>query len=101
MAGEVLEHFGHVDVVIANAGIAGAIRPMHEITYEEWQDCLITDLDGLDLAFRRVIAPVIKVGRGGSLIAVSSTTGKRPLPERTPDSAAQLGAIGLARRLAL
>ncbi|TMF69993.1 MAG: SDR family oxidoreductase [Chloroflexi bacterium] len=101
MAGEVLEHFGHVDVVIANAGIAGAIRPMHEITYEEWQDCLITDLDGVYLTFRRFIAPMIKAGRGGSLIAVSSMTGKRPLPERTPYSAAKMGVIGLVRSLAL
>src|SRR5256885_14190597 len=101
MAGEVLEHFGHVDVVIANAGIAGAIRPMHEITYEEWQDCLITDLDGVYLTFRRFIAPMIKAGRGGSLIAVSSMTGKRPLGGRTPYSAAKMGVIGLVRTLAL
>jgi NAD(P)-dependent dehydrogenase (short-subunit alcohol dehydrogenase family) len=101
MTARVLDHFGHVDMVVANAGIAGAIRPMHEITYEEWQDCLTTDLDGVYLTFRRFIPQMIETGRGGSLLAVSSMTGKRPLPERTPYCAAKMGVIGLVRSLAV
>jgi NAD(P)-dependent dehydrogenase (short-subunit alcohol dehydrogenase family) len=101
MSAEVLERFGRVDVVVANAGIAGAIRPMHEITYDEWRDCLTTDLDGVYLTFRRFISRMIEEKRGGSLIALSSMTGKRPLPERTPYCAAKMGVIGLVRSLAL
>jgi NAD(P)-dependent dehydrogenase (short-subunit alcohol dehydrogenase family) len=100
MANAVLDHYGQVDVVVANAGIAGAIRPMHEITYEEWRECIGTDLDGVYLTFRRFIPAMIS-GGGGSLIALSSMTGKRPLPERTPYGAAKMGVIGLVRSLAL
>lgn len=100
MAKAVLDHFGRVDVVVANAGIAGVIRPMHEITYEEWRECIAIDLDGVYLTFRRFIPGMIDAG-GGSLIAVSSITGKRPLPERTPYGAAKMGIIGLVRSLAL
>jgi NAD(P)-dependent dehydrogenase (short-subunit alcohol dehydrogenase family) len=100
MARAVLDHFGKVDVVVANAGIAGAIRPMHEITYEEWRECIGIDLDGVYLTFRRFIPGMISAG-GGSLIALSSMTGKRPLPERTPYAAAKMGVIGLVRSLAL
>jgi NAD(P)-dependent dehydrogenase (short-subunit alcohol dehydrogenase family) len=101
MADTVLKHFGRVDVIVANAGIAGAIRPMHEITYDEWRDCLTTDLDGVYLTFRRFIPAMIEAGQGGSLIALSSMTGKRPLPERTPYCAAKMGVIGLVRSLAM
>jgi NAD(P)-dependent dehydrogenase (short-subunit alcohol dehydrogenase family) len=101
MAATVLDHYGRVDVVVANAGIAGAIRPMHEITYEEWRDCIATDLDGVYLTFRRFIGPMIDAGRGGSLIALSSAVGKRPLIERTPYAAAKMGVIGLVRTLAV
>jgi len=101
MAAAVLDHFGKVDVVVANAGIAGAIKPMHEITYEEWRDCLTTDLDGVYLTFRRFIPAMVEAGQGGSLIALSSITGKRPLPDRTPYAAAKMGVIGLVRTLAL
>src|SRR5882762_11343258 len=55
MARAVLAHFGKVDVVVANAGIAGAIRPMHEISYAEWRECIGIDLDGVYLTFRRFI----------------------------------------------
>src|SRR6266550_2093437 len=51
MAKALLDHSGKVDVVVANAGIAGAIRPMHEITYEEWRECIGIDLDGVYLTF--------------------------------------------------
>jgi NAD(P)-dependent dehydrogenase (short-subunit alcohol dehydrogenase family) len=101
MARAVLDRFGKVDVVVANAGIAGAIRPMHEITYDEWRECIGTDLDGVYLTFRRFIPAMIESSQGGSLVAVSSMTGKRPLPERTPYGAAKMGVIGLVRSLAL
>jgi NAD(P)-dependent dehydrogenase (short-subunit alcohol dehydrogenase family) len=101
MARAALDRFGKVDVVVANAGIAGAIRPMHELTYEEWRECVGTDLDGVYLTFRRFIPGMIESTHGGSLIAVSSMTGKRPLPERTPYGAAKMGVIGLVRSLAL
>src|SRR5438093_7936622 len=39
--------------------------------------------------------------RPGSLIAISSITGKRPLSQRTPYAAAKMGVIGLVRTLAL
>jgi len=38
--------------------------------------------------------------RDGSLIAISSMTGKRPLHGRTPYAAAKMGVIGLVRTLA-
>src|SRR5262249_31315854 len=93
MAAAVLDRFEGIDVVIANAGIAGAIRPMHEITFAEWRDCLATDLDGVYLTFRRFIPSLIERGRGGSLIALSSAVGKRPLLQRTPYAAAKMGVI--------
>ncbi len=38
-----LDHFGRVGFVVGYAGIAGAIRPTHEITCEERRGCLIND----------------------------------------------------------
>jgi NAD(P)-dependent dehydrogenase (short-subunit alcohol dehydrogenase family) len=38
MGARVLEAFPRVDHVVANAGIVGPTRPLHEITYAEWRD---------------------------------------------------------------
>jgi NAD(P)-dependent dehydrogenase (short-subunit alcohol dehydrogenase family) len=100
LAEAVFDRFGGVDVIVANAGIAGPTKPMHEIPPEEWRLCIATDLDGVFLTFRPFV-PRLITQRSGSLIAVSSMTGKRPLAGRTPYAAAKLGVIGLCRSLAL
>lgn len=93
------EELGPVDAVVANAGVAGPTAPLHEITLEDWRDTLATDLDGVFLTFRAFIPALIQ-RRTGSLIAISSMTGKRPLHGRTPYAAAKMGVIGLVRTLA-
>lgn len=91
---------GPVHTVVANAGVAGPTAPMHEITLDEWRDCVATDLDGVFLTFRAFVPSMIIV-RAGNLIAISSMTGKRPLPGRTPYAASKMGVLGLVRTLAL
>jgi NAD(P)-dependent dehydrogenase (short-subunit alcohol dehydrogenase family) len=91
---------GRVHTVVANAGIAGPTAPLHEIQLAEWRNCLATDLDGVFLTFRALVPAMIESG-AGSLIAISSMTGKRPLHGRTPYAAAKMGVIGLVRTLAV
>ena len=93
------EQIGPVHTVVANAGIAGPTAPLHEITLADWRETIATDLDGVFLTFRAFI-PAMIGRRDGSLIAISSMTGKRPLPGRTPYAAAKMGVIGLVRALA-
>jgi len=93
------EQIGPVHAVVANAGTAGPTAPLQEIALEDWRETLATDLDGVFLTFRAFIPAMI--GRqAGSLIAISSMTGKRPLHGRTPYAAAKMGVIGLVRTLA-
>ncbi|MDX6336739.1 MAG: hypothetical protein QOG05_4079 [Streptosporangiaceae bacterium] len=93
-------NLGRVHTVVANAGIAGPTAPLHEIQLAEWRNCLATDLDGVFLTFRAFVPAMIESG-AGSLVAISSMTGKRPLHGRTPYAAAKMGVIGLVRTLAV
>jgi NAD(P)-dependent dehydrogenase (short-subunit alcohol dehydrogenase family) len=93
------ERLGPVHTVVANAGIAGPTAPLHEITLADWRETIAVDLDGVFLTFRAFI-PAMIGRRAGSLIAISSITGKRPLHGRTPYAAAKMGVIGLVRTLA-
>ena len=99
MSTEAQRWAGRVDAVVANAGIAGPTELLHEMELAQWRECLATDLDGVFLTFRRFIPAMIE-RRSGSLIAISSVTGKRPLTGRTPYAAAKMGVIGLVRTLA-
>jgi NAD(P)-dependent dehydrogenase (short-subunit alcohol dehydrogenase family) len=100
MGKAVLERFGTVHTVVANAGIAGPTAPMHEIDLAAWRECMATDVDGVFLTFRAFIPAMIAAGTG-SLVAISSMTGKRPLHGRTPYAAAKMAVIGLVRTLAV
>jgi NAD(P)-dependent dehydrogenase (short-subunit alcohol dehydrogenase family) len=100
MADGVLDRWGSVHTVVANAGTAGPTAPLHEIGLADWRDCVATDLDGVFLTFRAFVPAMIEAGEG-ALIAISSMTGKRPLTGRTPYAAAKMGVIGLVRTLAL
>jgi NAD(P)-dependent dehydrogenase (short-subunit alcohol dehydrogenase family) len=100
LAAAVTERLDPVHTVVANAGVAGPTAPLHQIDLTEWRECLATDLDGVFLTFRAFLPAMIGAG-AGSLIAISSMTGKRPLHGRTPYAAAKMGVIGLVRTLAL
>jgi NAD(P)-dependent dehydrogenase (short-subunit alcohol dehydrogenase family) len=99
-AGTAIDELGPVHTVVANAGVAGPTALLHEMELADWRETLVTDLDGVFLTFRAFIPGLIERGEG-SLIAISSMTGKRPLLGRTPYSAAKMGVIGIVRTLAL
>ncbi len=90
---------GRVHTVVANAGIAGPTARCTRSASRTGAATAATDLDGVFLTFRAFIPALIAAGEG-SLIAVSSMTGKRPLHGRTPYAAAKMGVIGLVRTLA-
>jgi NAD(P)-dependent dehydrogenase (short-subunit alcohol dehydrogenase family) len=100
LADTVLAHFGRVDTVVANAGISGPTKPMVELSLAEWRETQAVNLDGVFLTFRSFAPAMIKQG-SGSLIAIGSIVGKRPLAGRSTYAAAKMGVIGLVRTLAV
>ncbi|GAY07987.1 SDR family NAD(P)-dependent oxidoreductase [Pseudonocardia sp. N23] len=95
----VADGLGQVHTVVANAGVPGPVAPLRDVTLAQWRDCLATNLDGVFLTFRAFL-PGLTARRAGSLIAVGSMTGKRPMADRGPYAASKLGLIGLVRTLA-
>ncbi|WP_017470513.1 SDR family oxidoreductase [Amphibacillus jilinensis] len=71
----IIEHFGKLDIVFANAGINGKVAPIENITPEEWDQTLETNLKGTFLTTKYAI-PYLKK-RGGSIVITSSINGNR------------------------
>ena len=68
------DRFGGIDVLVNNAGIAGANRPTHEITEEEWDSLMAVNVKGVFFCTKHAI-PYMKKARGGSIINLSSIYG--------------------------
>jgi SDR family mycofactocin-dependent oxidoreductase len=95
-----LAEFGHVDIVVANAGVL-SIGPGWEITEEEWDNVVGVNLKGVWQTAKAAIPHMIERGRGGSIIMTSSIAGLGPLNGMTHYTASKHGVTGLARNLAL
>src|SRR6185295_12972916 len=49
------DRFGGIDVLVNNAGIAGANRPTHEITEEEWDSLMAVNVKGVFFCTKHAI----------------------------------------------
>jgi NAD(P)-dependent dehydrogenase (short-subunit alcohol dehydrogenase family) len=96
---EAVAAFGGLDILINNVGIAGPTKPIEEITHEEFFSTLEVNLGGLFDATRAAI-PHLRASDAGRVVNLSSMSGKRPLPDRTPYTTAKMGVIGFTRTLA-
>ena len=96
---EGLDAFGHVDVVIANAGI-GCGGVSWEVTEENWRDVIDINLTGVFNATRATMPAMIERGEGGSIIMTSSVAGIIGYPNTAAYAAAKHGVIGLMKVLA-
>jgi SDR family mycofactocin-dependent oxidoreductase len=90
---------GRLDIVVANAGIVNYGRTW-EITEEQWQDVIDTNLTGVWKTVRATVPTLIEQGQGGSIIITSSVAGLKGLPFLAHYAASKHGVTGLAKVLA-
>jgi 3-oxoacyl-[acyl-carrier protein] reductase len=93
-----VEKLDTLDVYFNNAGIPERVKPLQDITREEWDEVLDVNLTALFLA-AQVAAP--KLAHGGLLLVTASIIANRPRPGLAAYVAAKSGVIGLAKALAL
>ena len=97
---DLLAEMGQLDVLCANAGIAGPTAPIEEVALDDWRACVGVNLEGAFLAAKHA-APLMKKAQRGAIIVTSSTAGIYGYPNRAPYAAAKWGVIGLMKTLAM
>src|SRR5260370_652894 len=92
------EHFGHVDLLVANAGIwEGA--PIEEMSEALWDRVIDANLKGTWAACRAVV-PFMKRAHSGAIVILSSTAGQRGEAGYSNYAASQGGQISFTKSLA-
>ncbi|CUH87992.1 Pyridoxal 4-dehydrogenase [Phaeobacter sp. CECT 5382] len=97
---EISEVWGGVDVLCANAGIAGPTALVEDVALADWRNCVSVNLEGAFLAAKHA-TPLMKAARAGSIIVTSSTAGQYGYPNRAPYAAAKWAMVGLTKTLAM
>jgi len=92
--------FGRIDVLVNNAGIAGAEKPVLDLERREWEDALAVNLLGPALLARAVARGMVE-RRQGRIINVASIAGLAPVSRLGPYCVSKAALIQLTRVMAL
>lgn len=89
--------FGGLDIAVNNAGVVGPFKPLADVTPEEWNEPLATNLTAAFLGARVQIPAMLKRG-GGSIVFTSSFVGSSVgIPGMAAYGASKAGLMGLVR----
>jgi 3-oxoacyl-[acyl-carrier protein] reductase len=90
--------FGHVDILVANAG--GPPRGYFEdMTDEQWQGAFDVSLLSV-VRLVRAVLPSMKARRWGRILTIQSVSVKQPIPELLLSNAVRPGVAGMMKTLA-
>jgi 3-oxoacyl-[acyl-carrier protein] reductase len=92
-----VERFGGLDILVNNAGI-GVFKPVHELTPEEWDTTLETNLSGAFYCCREAI-PFMRQRGGGYIFNISSLAGVNPFAGGSAYNASKFGLNGFSEAL--
>ena len=87
-----LTEMGRIDVLCANAGIAGPTARIEDVVLDDWRSCVSVNLEGAFLAAKHA-TPLMKAQGEGSIVLTSSTAGLYGYPNRAPYAAAKWAVI--------
>ncbi|MQA12661.1 MAG: mycofactocin-coupled SDR family oxidoreductase [Pseudonocardiaceae bacterium] len=96
---EGIAELGHLDIVVANAGIA-SFGPSWELDEAMWRDMLDINLTGVWQTAKAAIPRLIEANNGGSLIFTSSIGGLKGIMNVGHYVSAKHGLVGLMRTMA-
>lgn len=97
---DVEEQLGGLDVLINNAGIAGATAPASDYPVDTWAAVVNINLTGTLMVTQRAI-PLLKESDAGSILVMSSLAGRFGYPNRIAYSTTKWGLVGFTKTLAL
>ena len=95
-----LHSLSKIDGLINNVGIAGPTKHLNDISIEEWQNTINTNLN-THFYFTKYAIPLLKKNKSGSIINLSSTAGLYGFPQRSAYAASKWAIIGLTKTLAM
>jgi len=99
MMARAVDEFGHLDIIVSNAGILIA-GPVDEFPAQKWRAVIDVNLVGYFLCAKHA-ARVMKPQRSGVIIQINSKSGKKGSYKNSAYAASKFGSIGLTQSIAL
>ena len=96
---QAVERLGPVEVLVNNAG-TGVLKPFEELTIEDWDRTMATNLRGLFLVTREVL-PGMRSRKRGAIVNIASLAGRNGFAGGTAYAASKHAVLGFSKCLML
>ena len=97
---QTINMFGSLDVALNNAGIGGKTGRISDLEERDWLNVINIDLTGVFYCMKQELTQMLKQ-KSGTIINISSISGKIGYPKSAHYAAAKHGIIGLTKTAAL
>lgn len=92
----VIKDFGKIDILVNNAGVS-RFKPLFELTTEEWEDVVFTNLRSVFIGSREAAK---RMPQGGRIINIASTRAAMSEPNSEAYASSKGGIVALTHALA-
>ena len=95
---KVVDHFGQLDVLVANAGV-GHFAAIDQLTEQQWKETIDTNLTGVFNSVKAGIEP-LKISKG-YIITIASLAGANFFENASAYNASKFGLVGFSQAIML
>ena len=100
MAAHAVAAHGGLDIWVNNAGIGYIMKPLLEVTPDDWGAVIAVNLTGAFYGLQAAADVMIAQGRGGRIVNIASQAAKSGFPHAQAYTASKHGLVGLVRSAA-
>ncbi|WP_419814499.1 SDR family NAD(P)-dependent oxidoreductase [Glacieibacterium sp.] len=91
---------GSLDIWINNAGIGYIVRPLLEVSEDEWNAVIGVNLTGAFYGLQAAAQRMVRQARGGRIVNIASQAAKSGFPNMQAYTSSKHGLVGLVRSAA-
>ena len=101
MADQAVATNGSLDIWVNNAGIGYIMKPLLEVSPDEWQAVIDVNLTGAFFGMKAAAEVMAAQGKGGRIVNIASQAAKSGFPHAQAYTASKHGLVGLTRSAAI
>ncbi len=92
---------GGLDIWVNNAGIGYIMKPLLEVSAEDWRAVIDVNLTGAFFGLKAAAEKMVAQGRGGRIVNIASQAAKSGFPHAQAYVSSKHGLVGLVRSAAI
>jgi NAD(P)-dependent dehydrogenase (short-subunit alcohol dehydrogenase family) len=101
LAAHAVKTHGGLDIWVNNAGIGYIMKPLLDVTEEDWRAVIDVNLTGAFFGLKAAAEAMIKQNKGGRIINIASQAAKSGFPHAQAYTSSKHGLVGLVRSAAV